>query len=130
MGFVRKFSKLFVRGMITFPRRFRLCRPRRVNKCLPWTVAFLFVLPIAAAQEPPQVEVRQQLGGMSTGAAHAPVKDALSRPITAGGFVDAAPVIFTDVTHAAGLDKFHHKAGDPDKRTILETPGSGVALLD
>lgn len=69
-------------------------------------------------------------GGVSTGAAHAPVKDALSRPITAGGFVDGAPVIFVDATRAAGLDKFRHRAGTPEKNTILETPGSGVALLD
>ncbi|HUK46654.1 MAG TPA: CRTAC1 family protein [Terriglobales bacterium] len=68
--------------------------------------------------------------GASTGIAHAPVKDAQSRPITAGGFVDGAPIIFSDVTHAAGLDKFHHKSGTPEKTTILETPGSGVALLD
>jgi len=67
---------------------------------------------------------------MSTGVAHPPVKDALSRPITAGGFVDDAAVIFVDVTHAAGIDIFHHRSGTPEKRTILETPGSGVALLD
>jgi hypothetical protein len=58
------------------------------------------------------------------------VKDAQSRPITAGGFVVGAPVVFTDITHAAGLDRFHHKSGTPEKNTILETPGSGVALLD
>jgi enediyne biosynthesis protein E4 len=67
---------------------------------------------------------------MSTGAPHAAVKDALSRPITAGGFVDGAPVIFANITQAAGLDKFHHKSGTHEKSTILETPGSGVALLD
>jgi len=71
-----------------------------------------------------------QQSGTSTGGAHAPVKDALSRPITAGGFVDGAPVVFVDITHAAGLDIFHHRSGTPEKRTILETPGSGVALLD
>jgi len=52
------------------------------------------------------------------------------RPITAGGFVDGAPVYFVDVTHQAGLDKFHHRSGEPSKTSILETPGSGVALLD
>jgi hypothetical protein len=84
-----------------------------------------------AQQNPAEKEpVRSQQSGVSTGVAHAPVKDALSRPITAGGFVDGAPVVFADVTHAAGLDKFHHRSGDPEKRTILETPGSGVALLD
>jgi enediyne biosynthesis protein E4 len=68
--------------------------------------------------------------GVSTGTPHAPVKDALSRPITAGGFVDGAPVVFTDVTNEARLDKFHHRSGTPEKATILETPGSGLALLD
>jgi hypothetical protein len=68
--------------------------------------------------------------GVSTGTPHAPVKDALSRPITAGGFVDGAPVVFTDVTKESGLDKFRHRSGTREKATILETPGSGVALLD
>ncbi len=67
---------------------------------------------------------------MSTGVARPAVKDAQSRPITAGGFVDGAPAVFTDVSHASGLDRFHHKSGTPEKTTILETPGSGVALLD
>ena len=66
----------------------------------------LAVSTAALAQSSPQGEVKQQQGGMSTGMAHAAVKDALSRPITAGGFVDGAPVVFTDITHAAGLDKF------------------------
>ncbi len=68
--------------------------------------------------------------GMASGAAHAPVTDAQHRPITAGGFVDAAPIVFIDVTRPAGLDKFHHRFGNPDKTTIIETPGSGVALID
>jgi enediyne biosynthesis protein E4 len=97
-----------------------------------WFVVTLSVfsalsLPAGLAQSPPQADTQS---GMSTGAAHAPVKDALHRPITAGGFVDGAPVVFSDMTHAAGLDKFHHKSGTPEKSTILETPGSGVALLD
>ena len=84
-----------------------------------------------AQQNPAEKEpVRGQQSGISTGGANAPVKDPLSRPITAGGFVDGAPVIFIDITHAAGLDIFHHRSGTPEKRTILETPGSGVALLD
>ena len=98
---------------------------------------FLTFLALGSSQQSaPQQQARQtsQQSGMqsgaSTGAAHAPVKDALSRPITAGGFVDGAPVVFADITHAAGLDKFHHRMGKPEKRTILETPGSGVALLD
>lgn len=91
----------------------------------------LFLYGVALAQRPVQEGVPQgQQNGMSTGIAHAPVRDAQSRPITAGGFVDRAPVVFIDITHAAGLDAFHHKSGTPEKTTIIETPGSGVALLD
>ena len=68
--------------------------------------------------------------GMATGKAHAPVKDSKSRPITAGGFVDDAPVVFRDITKQAGLDKFHHRMGTAEKTRIIETNGSGVALLD
>jgi hypothetical protein len=86
---------------------------------------------VATTQNPPEDHPPQaQQGGMSTGIAHAAVKDALSRPITAGGFVDGAPVVFADITHSAGLDKFRHKSGSPEKTSILEAPGSGVALLD
>jgi len=67
---------------------------------------------------------------MATGGAHAPIKDSKARPITAGGFVDGAPVVFIDITKEAGLDKFHHRSGGSEKATILEAPGSGVALLD
>jgi hypothetical protein len=90
----------------------------------------LLISAITAAQNPEHRDARDQQSGMSTGAAHAPVKDALSRPITAGGFVDGAPVIFSDITRPSGLDKFHHRSGTPEKSTILETPGSGVALID
>ena len=93
-------------------------------------LAFASLVPVGLAQDTAQSGSRGQASGMSTGAAHAPVKDALSRPITAGGFVDGVPLVFSDITHAAGLDKFHHKSGTPAKSTILETPGSGVALLD
>jgi hypothetical protein len=61
---------------------------------------------------------------------HPPVFDAQHRPITAGGFVPGAPVVFEDVTHQSGIDKFHHRSGTPAKSTIIEVPGSGVALLD
>ena len=93
--------------------------------------AALLLSPGLAQQNPVEKEpVPSPQSGMSTGVARAPVKDALSRPITAGGFVDDAPVIFVDVAHGAGIDIFHHRSGTPEKRTILETPGSGVALLD
>jgi hypothetical protein len=70
------------------------------------------------------------VSGMRTSGVHAPVKDAGGRPITAGGFVDGAPIVFTDITKQAGLDIFPHRSGGPDKQTILEVGGSGVALLD
>jgi len=91
---------------------------------------FLCFERVFSQQENADRRQQPQQSGMSTGVAHAPVKDALSRPITAGGFVDGAPIVFVDVTHSAGLDRFHHRAGNPEKNTILETPGSGVALLD
>ena len=93
-------------------------------------VCSLGLLSLAVAQGPPEKEPQPQQNGMSAGVAHAAVKDAQSRPITAGSFVDGAPIVFADVTHSAGLDKFHHRSGTPEKSTILETPGSGVALLD
>src|SRR5712692_3732235 len=84
-----------------------------------------------AAQEPEERKPQKpESMGVATGTPHAPVKDALSRPITAGGFVDGAPVVFTDITKQAGLDKFRHRSGALEKTTILETIGSGVALLD
>ena len=96
------------------------------------TISVMLLLRSApAGQNPTEKEpVRAPQGGTSTGGAHPAVRDAESRPITAGGFVDGAPVVFLDITHAAGLDKFHYRSGGPEKRTILETPGSGVALLD
>ena len=84
----------------------------------------------APAAEPAQAPTSTRSSGMATGGVHAPVKDALSRPITAGGFVDDAPVVFADVTRETGLDKFHHRSGTSEKSTIIEAPGSGVALLD
>src|SRR2546422_5843266 len=82
-----------------------------------------------AAQEPEDRKTQKpESMGVATGTPHAPVRDALSRPITAGGFVDGAPVVFTDITKQAGLAKFLHRSGGPEKATILETPGSGVAF--
>ncbi len=83
------------------------------------------------SQQPANQDKKQvPASGVATGAAHAAVKDSKSRPITAGGFVDDAPIVFSDITKQAGLDKFRHRAGTPQKETILETMGSGVAVLD
>ena len=67
---------------------------------------------------------------MSTGAAHEPRYDAQGRVITAGGFVDSGPVIFQDVTMAAGLAGWRHVMGGPEKTVILESNGSGIGLID
>jgi enediyne biosynthesis protein E4 len=93
-------------------------------------VFFLFFAITGRSQESSHKEQPSSGMGVSTGAAHPAVKDSRSRPITAGGFVDDAPVVFTDITKQAGLDKFHHHSGTAKKESIIETPGSGVALLD
>jgi len=67
---------------------------------------------------------------MSSGAAHEPRYDEKGRVITAGGFVDKGPVIFQDVTKAAGLGDWRHVMGGPEKTFILESNGSGVGLID
>jgi hypothetical protein len=69
-------------------------------------------------------------GAVSTGAAHPAVLDAEHRPITAGGFVDSGPVVFQDIAEKAGLSNWQHVMGTPEKQFIIETVGSGVALLD
>lgn len=66
----------------------------------------------------------------STGAAAKPIYDAQHRPITAGGFVNSGPIVFKDVAKQAGLTSWHHESGSPAKQYIIETDGSGVALLD
>jgi hypothetical protein len=107
------------------------CASRRIARLVTIrAVSMTLLVGPGLAQDATPRDNGGQQSGMSTGVAHAPVKDAQSRPITAGGFVDGAPVIFSDITHAAGLDTFHHKSGTPEKSTILEMPGSGVAVLD
>ena len=68
--------------------------------------------------------------GSSTGAAREGVYDAEHRPITAGGTVKTGPVVFQDVARQAGLTSFQHVAGTAARQYILESIGSGVALLD
>src|SRR5260370_15379038 len=85
---------------------------------------------VPAEKRPIEKTTQSSPMGMATGAAHAPRKDDKSRLITAGGFVDDAPIVFLDITKQAGLDKFHHRMGTPQKSTIIETNGSGAALLD
>ena len=69
-------------------------------------------------------------GGSATGGVFAPVLDSEKRPITAGGFVKVGPIVFQDISEKAGLTSWRHKMGNPQKTYILDTTGSGVALLD
>jgi hypothetical protein len=75
-------------------------------------------------------DTRQSQGGMANAGPHEAVFDSQHRPITAGGFVKSGPIVFQDVAAAAGLTRWHHQAGTPEKRLILEAKGPGVCLLD
>jgi hypothetical protein len=81
-------------------------------------------------QASPQQPQQGGMGGNATGGTFAAVYDSEKRPITAGGFVDSGPIIFQDITKSAGLSTWSHKMGTPEKRFIIDTDGSGVALLD
>ena len=69
-------------------------------------------------------------GGVATRGAFTPVLDSEKRPITKGGFAKDGPVIFMDIAARAGLTTWSHTMGTPPKNYMLETTGSGVALLD
>lgn len=85
---------------------------------------------MSAAQGGKSGQQMSQSGGMANAGPHEAQFDAQHRPITAGGFVKAGPVIFQDVAKIAGLTNWHHQAGTPEKRLILEAKGPGVCLLD
>jgi len=89
-------------------------------------LALVAVGPDRAAQTPPG----PPSGGSSTAGTFAPVKDARKRPITAGGFVDGAPIVFEDRTAGSGLETFRHRSGSPEKTSILDVPSGGVGLID
>ncbi len=84
----------------------------------------------AAKSQTTQNQGTRPESGMSTSGPHAAVLDEEKRPITAGGFVDSGPVVFQNVSDKAGLGGWRHVMGPAEKKFILETVGSGVALLD
>jgi hypothetical protein len=67
---------------------------------------------------------------MTNAGPQAAVFDSQHRPITAGGFVNAGPVVFIEATEKAGLSKWRNVTGAPEKRVIIEAKGSGVCLFD
>ncbi|HJU12501.1 MAG TPA: CRTAC1 family protein [Candidatus Binataceae bacterium] len=120
-------------------------RIRPALRCIAFLLAFVSTafLPVAGQQSAaaggsdpqpggPAAASRKQLsqGGMASSGPHKAVFDAQHRPITAGGFVKSGPIVFRDVAATAGLTTWHHKAGTPEKRLILEEKGPGVCLLD
>jgi len=75
-------------------------------------------------------QAQQSQGGMATAGPHEAIFDSQHRPITAGGFVKSGPIVFQNVAAVAGLTRWHHTAGTPEKRLIVEAKGPGVCLLD
>ena len=50
--------------------------------------------------------------------------------VTEDSFVDSGPVVFQDITKAAGLAGWNHTMGAADKGLISDVNGSGVGLID
>ena len=69
-------------------------------------------------------------GGSATSGEFAPVLDSEKRPITAGGFVKVGPIVYQDISKQSGIAAWKHQMGTLQKNYIIETLGSGVALLD
>ena len=44
--------------------------------------------------------------------------------------MESGPIVFQDVAEKAGLTKWRHVMGTPEKKYIIETVGSGVGLID
>ena len=115
---------------------FRVC-----SKPICFRVGFTFLILLcisggftASAQTvktdaPPQEKSAPQIGS-ATGAARAPILDSQQRPITAGGFAKEGPIVFKDISVSSGISGWHHRMGNVQKDYILDTIGSGVALID
>ncbi len=92
--------------------------------------ASLLVIPCFGALRANAWQAGNPQSGASTGSAAAPVYDAHHRPVTAGGFAASGPMIFKDIAKQAGLSNWRHTLGSSSKQYIVETDGSGVALID
>src|SRR5262245_18285680 len=85
---------------------------------------------VLRAQTPPQTAQQPNAGGAATVGVYAPIRDTLKRPITAGGFVDGAPVVFENIADKAGIAAFHNLSGTAMQAYILDVTSGGVALID
>ena len=93
--------------------------------------------PLASAQAsvpgalpPGQIAERPAARGQEVTSSHPILLDERHRVITAGGFVKSGPIVFEDASEKAGLTRWTHKMGAPEKNYIVETKGSGVGLID
>ena len=92
---------------------------------------FYFFCPSLGAQTKPQSgKDSNAQSPIVTSGVHKGVFDAKHRPITVGGTVEDGPIIFQNVAEKAGLTGWRHVMGTPERKFIIETVGSGVALLD
>ena len=107
-----------------------LCSESQRTPRLVCALTALLLASLLGAQQPTAPHHPVGRSGISSGATSSPVFDAQGRPITAGGFVGSGPAIFKDITNQAGLGNWHHTMGTSAKKFIVETNGSGVALLD
>ena len=101
----------------------------RTRKAAVLTVSLLLCATFALPAQTAPTQAPEGMG-VNTGGAHEAVLDNEHRPITAGGFVKSGPIVFEDITAKSGLAQWHHQMGTPAKGSIIETVGSGVALLD
>lgn len=116
------------------PRTMRL--NQFIARCI---IAVVISVPVAAAgqsslesqaRKPQEGAQPAASAGVNTAGVFAPVLDKQNRLITEGGFVAKGPIVFQDIAVKAGLTKWHHQMGTPEKRYILDTTGSGVGLID
>src|SRR2546427_12727403 len=114
------FEQLPILRAATKTKRFEMRRNRRLG-----SLALIFISawlwPGAAAQEPEDRKAEKlKPTGVATGAPHAPVKDAMSRPITAGAFVGASPDAILRIPNNHRRAHFTHLYGRAAVGTLLE----------
>jgi hypothetical protein len=95
-------------------------------------IAFFGLLCLCHVLPSSAQEVHRPAMGSGTNLPAAPASPGGQRrmPVTSSGFVDSGPVVFQDITRAAGLSGWSHTMGNADKRLICDVNGSGVGLID